>query len=154
MSNDGQIGSSGRAKEPLLRSESRRSLPGMRRLAALLIGLLMLVHAMVPALPSYVCTDGGRSLNPCSPVEERATAPAVPEWNLGDCCKLTAPAIVDAQPPSLTNPAQRFSTVSTLIPAAPVALAVMPGLLLSPPLARGDPALRGPPLRRHPILRI
>ena len=41
----------------------------MQRFAATLFAIFMLAHALVPGLPTYVCTDGGRSLSPCAPPE-------------------------------------------------------------------------------------
>ena len=92
----------------------------MLRFASILIAVYMLAHALLPVLPAYVCTDGGRSLNPCSPTDLHA-ASAQDELHLADCCKLTAPAAIDARP--------LLSNTATVSAAHVVAL--LPSVLLA-----------------------
>jgi hypothetical protein len=108
----------------------------VQRFAATLFAIFMLAHALVPGLPTYVCTDGGRSLSPCAPPENEGPAQAQAEWHVGDCCKLTEAAKVDAQAPLLL---MRFDE---------------PPISRRGRLTRGDPLFRGPPSSLRSILRI
>lgn len=126
----------------------------MQRLVHILFAIFMLVHALVPALPIFVCTDGGRSLNPCSPQEERATPSPSAAWNEEDCCKLTAPAVVDASPPVSIDPHHVLTTQLALLPVATLSPLSSPPQQRIHHLGRGDPVLRGPPLSLYTVLRI
>jgi len=125
----------------------------MQRFAAILFAVYMLAHACVPVLPTYVCTDGGRSLSPCSPIANEAP-PNQAEWNLADCCKLTAAATVDARPPVSTNASYRVAVLVAILPLPQTALFVQPPPWRPDHLGRGDPVLRGPPQSSHTVLRI
>ena len=127
----------------------------VQRLVAFLFTIFMLAHGLVPTLPVYVCTDGGRSLDPCSPPEKQGLAQSQPEWHVGDCCKLTDPATVDAQPPQVANPQSRDRIVVALLAVSPPLMSVAePAPLQLRRLTRGDPFRRGPPPSLRTILRI
>jgi|JI102314A2RNA_FD_contig_101_518207_length_1371_multi_2_in_0_out_0_2 hypothetical protein len=126
----------------------------MQRFAVTLFAIFMLAHAFLPALPVYVCTDGGRALDPCSPSEEPEAQSPDAKWKLGDCCKLTAPATVDASPVTTTNVAHDIADTIAILPELCTAL-------LEPPICyqrvcrvRGPPLWRGHPSSLHTILRI
>lgn len=127
----------------------------MQRFAVTLLAIFMLVHALAPALPVYVCTDGGRSLSPCSPPEKEGSAQSQAEWHVGDCCKLTPAANADAQPPKITSSKQHDSILIALL--APPLLLIRfdePPISHQSRLTRGDPIWRGPPSSLRTILRI
>lgn len=127
----------------------------MQRFAATLFAIFMLALALVPALPTYVCTDGGRSLSPCAPPEDEGPAQPQTEWHADDCCKLTTAATVDTQPPKVTSSKKHDLLLIAIL--APTPLLVRPN---EPPvsrqnrLTRGDPIWRGPPSSLRTILRI
>lgn len=127
----------------------------MQRLAATLFAIFMLAHALVPVLPTYVCTDGGRSLSPCSPGEEAKAVQSQAEWHVDDCCKLTAAVAIDAQPPKVTSPKNHnIVLIALLAQPAPLMRFDEPPLSRQGRLTRGDPIWRGPPSSLRTILRI
>ncbi len=128
----------------------------MQRFAATLFAIFMLAHALVPGLPTYVCTDGGRSLSPCAPPENEGPAQAQAEWHVGDCCKLTEAAKVDAQAPKIKLSKQHDSILSALLVPTPLLLMRFdePPISRRGRLTRGDPLFRGPPSSLRSILRI
>lgn len=127
----------------------------MQRFAATLFAIFMLAHALVPALPTYVCTDGGRSLSPCSPPETEGPAQTQAEWHVGDCCKLTAAATVDAQAPKIKISKQHDSILIALLAPTPLLMRFdEPPISRQSRLTRGDPTWRGPPSSLRTILRI
>src|SRR4029079_6932705 len=97
------------------RNRGREYVAIAQRSAATLFAIFMLVHALLPVLPAYVCIDGGRSLSPCSPPEIHQPAQSQSEWHVGHCCKLTAAATVDAQPPKVTKPRQHDRILVALL---------------------------------------
>lgn len=129
----------------------------MRKVLGILIGLFMLAHALVPALPTYVCLAMGgiRMMHSCCPDAADEPQGADDGTVLRDvrCCQFA---------PAVTIEAQRLPQTTFTAPALPfIAVVVLPEVLPPPwrtPLlrgtARGDPALLGPPLLLHPILRI
>lgn len=127
----------------------------MQRFAATLFAIFMLARALVPALPTYVCTDGGRSLSPCSPREQEGPPQGQAEWHVGDCCKLTAAATVDAKPPKITSAKQCDLLLIALLAPTPLLMRFdeQPASRQSR-LTRGDPLFRGPPSSLRTILRI
>lgn len=127
----------------------------MQRFAAVSFVIFMLAHALVPALPAYLCTDGGRSLSPCSPLAEEGADQSRAEWHIGDCCKLTAAATVDTQPPKITSAKQHvLYLLALLLPTPLPTLRDTPLLARISRLTRGDPLFRGPPASLRTILRI
>lgn len=126
----------------------------MQRFAATLLAIILLAHGLVPALPTYLCTDGGRSLSPCSPQEKQEPEQTQAEWHVGDCCKLTAAATTDAPPPKLTRSEQHDRVLIAFL--APLLLLRFdePLVALQSRLTRGDPTWRAPPPSRRTILRI
>lgn len=125
----------------------------MQRFASILIAVYMLAHALLPVLPAYVCTDGGRSLAPCSPMESHATA-TQDELHLADCCKLTAAATMDARPALSNTATVSAADVVALLPLTFFSLLLPPPLWRPDHLAHRNPVLRGPPPLLHSILRI
>ncbi|MBL9006246.1 MAG: hypothetical protein JNJ46_18475 [Myxococcales bacterium] len=125
----------------------------MLRFASILIAVYMLAHALLPVLPAYVCTDGGRSLNPCSPTDLHA-ASAQDELHLADCCKLTAPAAIDARPLLSNTATVSAAHVVALLPTQSFSLLLPPPLWRPDHLAHRNPVLRGPPLLLRTVLRI
>ena len=126
----------------------------MQRFAHIVFAIFMLVHALVPALPVFVCTDGGRSLSPCSPPQESDPSSPNAAWNLEDCCKLTAPAVVDASPPASLSHSHNLAVLFALLPVPQHSFLSPLSQRRNDPLSRGDPALRRPPPSLHTILRI
>lgn len=127
----------------------------MQRFAAMLFAIFMLAHALVPALPTYVCTDGGRSLSPCSPRDEEGPAQSQAELHVADCCKLTAAVTVDAQPPKSTSAKQHDILLIALLAPTPLLMRFdEQPVSRQSRLTRGDPLFRGPPSSLRTILRI
>jgi hypothetical protein len=129
----------------------------MQRFASIVFAILMLAHALVPALPFFLCTedDGSRlrGSTPCCPQEGTQPDTKYPILEHARCCELTMPVIVDAQPPvrqdhtELVVAQAAFLTVALPAPLTPERLSLLG-------LSHGPPLLRGPPLPLRSILRI
>ena len=119
---------------------------------SILLAVYMLAHALLPVLPAYVCTDGGRSLTPCSPTELHAMS-VQDELHLPDCCKLAAGSTIDAQPPLLiSSSVPAADLVATTHSSCHSCLVPHPSHLNR--LAHRNRVLRGPPPLLHTVLRI
>jgi hypothetical protein len=130
----------------------------LKRFAAILLGLLLLAHALVPALPKYVCVGmgGAHFLQPCCPdrsAEHRHDGQ--PAWERARCCQAEPPVAIEAQRPQPDNPLRILELVSHSLTIAcafdaPPAPPVPRGL----GTARGDPALIAPPPRLFVTLHV
>lgn len=127
----------------------------VQRFAVSLLAIFMLAFALVPALPAYVCIDGGRSLSPCTPPQDEGPTQPQAEWHVDDCCKLTAAATVDTQPPKITSSKKHDILLIALLAPTPLLMRFGgPPISRQSRLTRGDPIWRGPPSSLRTILRI
>ena len=70
-------------------------LQSMRRVIPIFVSLFLLVHAIVPALPSFACAamEGTRLTHPCCPADDPPEAPA---WT-PRCCQRVPVVKLDTQ---------------------------------------------------------
>ncbi|MBL9006242.1 MAG: hypothetical protein JNJ46_18455 [Myxococcales bacterium] len=129
----------------------------MRRFASILIsvvlGLVLMLRAVLPALPVYVCTamGGEHLLAPCCPSDDSHSddGPVV----YSRCCIPEDQPAIDIQ---RSQPIQVSALLATpaLLTAAQVLTLPLPVLMLRPLTARNGPPPIGPPPSRHKVLRI
>ena len=74
--------------------------------------------------------------------------------HVGDCCRLTAPATVDAQPAQDSGVRSLVAVIAILSAQPAFVVFYLPPISHPSRLTRGDPSLRGPPGSRRTILRI
>ena len=131
----------------------------MRRTIVSLLFLLFAVHALVPAVTTYVCIGmtGKHSLHPCCKVETTQLQRRSPAISQAHCCAPQEPLVIDA-----CHPSQDDSLRSVRAPLAvaaafvsPAVAPVLPALLLFR-RARGSPrwSVSGPPRLKRQVLRI
>lgn len=126
-------------------------MPKVRRVAAVVLFLVLALRAVVPALPMYVCTGMGTVHldHPCCAGDPDLARPA---WTAG-CCQPEQGATVDAALPpgksALVGVHQAMLAAPALALVSVPRLA--PGRLL---MARAAPWPIGPPPPLRSILRI
>lgn len=119
----------------------------VQRFAAIFIGLLILAHAMVPALPKYVCNGMGgmHLLHPCCPDQSADHQDAQAAWQRGRCCESEPASVIEAQ--RLPRPDQ-VRVLAAVSEAATYGLPILYAPVLPAPIgsgtARGDPTLIAP----------
>lgn len=129
----------------------------MRRFASILIsvvlGLVLMLRAVLPALPVYVCTamGGEHLLTPCCPAAgpHSDDAPVV----YSRCCIPEDLPAIDIQRGQPLQVSVLLAT-PTLGTVMQVLTLPLPALALRPLTARNGPPPIGPPPPRHQILRI
>ncbi len=123
----------------------------VRRVAAILVFLVLALRAVVPAVPLYVCVGMGAAhlWQPCCPGAEEAELPALTR----SCCKPEQGAAMDvALPPAKPGPVLFAQPVLAVPLVAQFAfLRTADNRLLS---ARAPPWPVGPPPPLRTILRI
>jgi hypothetical protein len=136
---------------PAVRSQS------VRRFAAILIGMLLLAHAVVPALPRYVCVgmDGAHRLHPCCPEKPAELQDVMSSWERARCCQPEQAVAIDAQQlPRSEQPRVLAAVTQAGNDALPAVVAVPPVAAFGLIAARGDPAFVRPPPRLHFALHV
>lgn len=128
----------------------------MRRFAAILIGLLLLAHALVPGLPRYVCLgmEGAHLFHPCCP-EKPKHQDVTPAWERARCCQPEQAVGIDAQQlPRSEQPRVLAAVTKAATDALPAVVDSPPAVSFGLIATRGDPALLKPPPRLYFALHV
>lgn len=131
----------------------------VRRLVASFLFLLFALHAIVPALPTYVCTgmSGAHFMQPCCPGEASSQDGTTSTWSRGRCCEQQPRAVIDAKQPSPDDSQQALrASLAMASVFVMLAKAHIPPPLLPIGMARGSPPcpISGPSQSQRHILRI
>jgi len=129
----------------------------VRRFAAILISFLLLTHALLPALPKYICSgmDRAHLLHPCCSAEAPPAQDVKPAWEQAACCQPEPAVTLGAQRP----PDSDKSQVVALLDAAaadglPATLPPGPRVPLRCELTPTYRELLRPPARLFCTLRV
>jgi len=136
-----------------------RRLPSLwvQRFAAILLGILLLAHALVPALPKYVCAgmDGVHLLHPCCPNKSAELPEGALAWERAACCQPEQAVAIGAQQlPRSEQPRAMVALTKAVTDAAPAVIPLQPASGFALLAVRGDPALVKPPPRLHFALHV
>ena len=125
----------------------------VRRFASLLLFTVLLLRAIVPALPLFVCVQMGgmHSLKPCcSSDDEHAEVGAAVS---AQCCQSEAQRQLDLQSASRPELEKKLLAVAQLATVLLHQPWMTPSEVRPKPARNGPPAI-GPPLPLHQVLRI
>ncbi len=125
----------------------------MRRFASLLLFTVLLLRAILPALPMFVCVQMGgmHSLKPCcSSDDEHLSAGAAVSTQ---CCQSEAQRQLDLQSESRPELQKKLLAVAQLVNVLLHDPWVLPSGVRPKPACNGPPPI-GPPPPLHQVLRI